>query len=220
MMIHGHGEEFSGDPFDVKPDFNEKDVQNSSTFEFKIQIKDISKPPVWRRVTVPSYFSFFQFHYIIQVVFGWTNSHLYQFSEKFFGSEKVLTTIYEDHEVGDEQQIEAEDVLLSDVFNKENQKYTYTYDFGDSWEHLITLEKIIPEVARMPHLLDGKGACPPEDCGGVWGYENMKKVLEDKSHPEYMEYRQWLGLESKESWNPNAFDVEEIQNVLNSIFGQ
>ncbi len=219
FLDDGLWDEFPDDPFDVELDFNEKDIQNSSVFQFKIQIKDTSKPPVWRRVTIPSYFNFLQFHYIIQIIFGWTNSHLYQFSEKFFGSKSVITTIYDDHEVGDEQQIAAAEVLLSHIFNIENQRYTYTYDFGDSWEHQIILEKIIPGVAHGVRLLEGKGACPPEDCGGVWGYGNLKKIMEDKSHPEHMEYREWLGLERKEFWNPNSFDVEETQNVLNNLFG-
>ncbi len=211
-------DDYLDDSFDAKLDFNEKDIRNSSTFEFRIQLKDVSKPPVWRRVAVPSYFSFYHFHYIIQIAFRWTNSHLYQFSENGFESRSVITSVYEDSDVGDELQTEAKDVLLKDVFKEENQKYTYIYDFGDSWEHKITLEKIVPEVSHVPLLLAGKGACLPEDCGGAWRYQDLKKILADKSHPEYKEYRQWLGLERGETWDPAAFDVEDTQEILVSLF--
>lgn len=208
------------DPFDLDLDFSQKDVQNSSTFEFKIQMKDISNPPVWRRLTVPSYFRFYHFHYVIQVAFGWTDSHLFQFSENRFDSEKVITAIYKDEDVGDAQQTEAKDVLLSDIFNDENQEYIYIYDFGDSWEHQIILEKVVPEVTRVPFLLDGEGACPPEDCGGVGGYEQLKKIMADKSHPEYEEFKQWLGMIRHEEWDPEAFDAEETQFELNEVFNR
>jgi hypothetical protein len=198
--------------------FEESMIKDSNTFQFKVTLNGIKKPPVWRRVTVPSYYTFMHLHFVLQVVMGWENSHLYQFSEKRFGSETVITEIYEDLDPGDQQQVEAKKTPLSQIFKKEGDKFVYVYDFGDSWEHTITLEKIIPKASKIPELLDGKGACPPEDCGGVWGYENMLQALADKNDPENQEYRDWLELNYDEEWNPNEFDVALTDHLLSTLF--
>ena len=98
------------------------------------------------------------------------------------------------------------------------RSYTYIYDFGDCWQHTILLEKVIPKVSCVPELIGGKGACPPEDCGGVMGYKNMLEILADKNHPEYYEYLEWLGLEEDETWDPEEFDLEYFQEVLRELF--
>ena len=187
-------------------------------FQFKIQLKGIKNPVVWRRVTVPSNYSFYDFHQIIQEAFGWWNSHLFQFSEKGFGSHQIITEIYEDLDPGMNEQFPAREIKLSEVFKTEKQKFLYIYDFGDSWEHAVTLEKILPEKSMYPSLLDGKGQCPPEDCGGVWGYEGFKEIMADKKHPEYEEYAEWVGLEDDEEWDPDEFDLEEKQSVIRQMF--
>lgn len=198
-------------------DDDEKDIENSQTFQFKIAIKGISKPPVWRRVNVPSYFSFMYFHHVIQRVFGWDTYHLYQFSEKAYGSNIVITEINDEFDSYGNQ-LDAKTIPISRIFSKEGDKFTYLYDFGDSWEHVITLEKIIPEVSMTPELIDGKGVCPPEDCGGVWGYEDMKASLSDKDDPEYGELCEWLGLDENESWDPAAFDLNKAKKNLSALF--
>lgn len=200
--------------------FDESMVKGSNTFQFKVKLDGIKKPPVWRRITVPSYYTFMHLHFVLQAAMGWENSHLYQFSEKGFRSETVITKIYEDFDPGDQQQIEAKDTPLSQIFKKEGDKFIYIYDFGDSWEHNLTLEKIIPKVSKIPELLDGKGACPPEDCGGVGGYENMLEALADKNDPENQEYRDWLGLDDDEKWDPNEFDVTSTNHLLYGIFSK
>jgi len=192
--------------------------EEAETFQFKIHLKGIKKPPVWRRVTVPSSYNFYNLHLIIQETFGWWNSHLFQFSENGFGSPQVITEIYEDHDPGFEKQFEAAEVKLTDVFKYEKQKFIYIYDFGDSWEHVLTLEKILPDKSKSPSLLDGKGKCPPEDCGGVWGYEGFKEIMADKKHPEYEEYAEWVGLEDEENWDPNEFDLEKRQSMVRQMF--
>lgn len=203
---------------DLKLEFEDRDIQNSNNFQFKIQLKNIKKPPVWRRVLVPSYYNFMHLHKVIQVAFGWEDYHLFQFSEKGYGSENVITRVSDEVDAGFEVQEDAEAMLLSDVFNKEQQTYIYIYDFGDSWEHLITLEKIVPEVSTSAKLMDGKGACPPEDCGGPGGYEQLKIILADKSHPEHREYKEWLGMEEDGHWDPNELDIKEIQQEFDDFF--
>jgi hypothetical protein len=197
---------------------DEEVVKNSQTFEFLIQLKDVSEPEVWRKLTVPSYFTFRELHDIIQVAFGWRMSHLFQFSENGFRSQQSITEIDEDFDLGDATKLDAKAILLSDVFMKVNQKFIYIYDFGDNWEHEIVLERIIPEISAQPVLLDGKGTCPPEDCGGPWAFQDFKQILADKKHPEYEEYLSWLGLEGNEEWNADAFDLEEAQSIIEDIF--
>jgi hypothetical protein len=190
-----------------------------STFQFKIQISGITKPPVWRRLTVPASYSFYDFHIAIQVAFGWYNSHLFEFSPKGFGSEPSIQQIFDDQmDFRDVEPIDADKIKLSKIFKKEKQKFTYIYDFGDSWEHSITLEKIFPGKTKLPVLLAGKGRCPQEDCGGIWGYAEIKEALKDPDHPEYEEYAEWLGMEEGETWDATAFNIETHQETMKRVF--
>ena len=181
------------------------------TFKFKIQIKEITKPPVWRRVLVPSTFTFENFHDVIQDAFGWLNCHLFQFSPKGFALSQIIS-IPSDN---DWRPIDdATEIKLEDVFNKEGQTFTYIYDFGDNWVHEITLESITNDNIKHAECIAGKGACPPEDCGGVWGYAALKEILNNPEHPEYEEMREWLEIEEDEEWDSNCFSLEETQQQM------
>lgn len=186
-------------------------------YQFKIQIKGITKPPVWRRITVPDDFSFYDFHLAIQAAFGWENYHLFMFSPKGYGSHMNIT-LRDDDFFEEGESLDAEEVLLSQIFRKEQQKFMYIYDFGDDWLHTIVLEKIFSGKLMFPLLNAGKGKCPPEDCGGVWGYENLKNTLSDPGHPEYAETAERMGLEPGETWDAKAFDLDQQRKVLLSVF--
>ena len=189
------------------------------TYQFKVQIKNITNPPVWRRLTIPSHFIFYDFHLAIQVAFGWFNNHLFQFSPKGYGSSPCIRELYEDSlDFEFEEALDAEKVKLSEIFYAEKQKFTYIYDFGDDWKHTIILENIIPEITMYPKLLAGKGKCPLEDCGGTRSYENIKEVLSDKKDPEYDEMAEWCGLEENEKWNPFDFNLSETQKLLLKVY--
>ena len=138
-------------------------------FQFKVQLVGLSKPPVWRRLLISENASFEQFHQAIQNTFGWYDSHLYSFSEKGYLSNECIERQYEgyDPEEYDKISADAEEIKLKNIFFKEKQNYIYTYDFGDDWEHKITLEKITEKQVRKTKCLAGKGKCPPEDCGGL-----------------------------------------------------
>jgi len=187
---------------------------SDTTFQFKIELDGVSNPKVWRRLTMPSNATFLHFHYIIQFAFGWEDDHLFSFSEKPYESPEITDLQGFDD---DNEKLDAGELMLSHIFKKENQKYTYIYDFGDSWEHKITLEKILPETALTPGCLDGEGKCPPEDCGGAGGYANLKKILADKKHPEYRDYADWLGLEKGKKWNAAEFDIEKTREALKHV---
>ncbi len=191
-------------------------------YQFKIQLKNVSNPEVWRRLLVPSESTFEEFHRIIQAAFGWEEAHLFFFSQKGYSSSPMIEMNYEDdywNDMSDKKSLDATSVLLSEIFIKAKQKYVYLYDSGDDWFHLITLEKILnDEENAEPSLLAGEGACPPEDCGAPWGYENLKEILADKKHPEHKEMKEWLGLKPREQWNANNFDLEGYKKILNSRF--
>jgi len=177
------------------------------TFQFRIQLKNISKPPVWRQVVVPAQFDFYRFHLVIQAAFGWGNYHLFQFSPKGFGSYPVIKEPFDDGE--DDEFMDAGETKLKEIFKKEGQTFNYIYDFGDTWEHEITLEKIKPDKTIIADCIGGKGACPPEDCGGPWGYINLIEVLKDPANPEHDEMKEWLGIGEDDEWNVNNFNLEE-----------
>lgn len=200
---------------------SEEEIENSVTFQFKIQIKNITKPPVWRRITVPSYFCFGQLASVISIAFGWSGSHLYSFTPDGYGTSPEITSSDEWDLFADTKSddgLEATETRLSEFFDKAGQHMIYIYDFGDDWTHVVTLEKIIPEVSRKAACLAGKGACPPEDCGGAWGYEELKEILADKKHPEHDEMAEWLGLDDDEQWDAKEFDLEDVQDVLEDYY--
>ncbi|WP_253916391.1 plasmid pRiA4b ORF-3 family protein [Lentimicrobium sp. S6] len=217
-----HDFEEDSDLDEERNPYSEKDIKESKTFQFKIQIKGITKPPVWRRIKIPSYYTFEDMHDIIQSAFAWESYHLYSFSPTGYGSYPVIQEIKEGIEdfsfFGFDDPIDAEETILAEIFVEEGQKYTYIYDFGDDWIHKITLEKIIEEASEKPVCLAGKGKCPPEDCGGIWGYEQLKETLSDKSHPEYEEYKEWLGLEDNEEWDAKEFNLKEVQEGFEELF--
>ncbi len=181
------------------------------TFQFKIQIKDIQKPPVWRRVLVPNNVTFDEFHQIIQASFGWGNCHLYRFSQLAWKSEPdyKIPDDYDDDTIQD-----SRIVKLSAIFTRPKQTFTYLYDFGDDWIHQITLEEILDKEVIIPTCTAGKGACPPEDCGGTAGYYNLIEILSNPKDLEYKEMKRWLGLKKDEQWDVNAFDIIAVNEKL------
>ena len=180
----------------------------------RIQLANIKNPPVWRKITVPAQFSFQKLHLIIQAAFGWENYHLHQFSEKGYGSDVIISEPSSEdwQEVTDSRKVKVGDVLTT-----VKQKYKYIYDFGDDWLHDITVEKIEDTKATKADCLAGKGACPPEDCGGPWGYEALKEKLANPKDPEYEEMKEWLGMEEDEQWDPNYFDLELAKEMVRSV---
>jgi len=168
-------------------------------YRLKVTLRWI-RPPIWRRFLVPSGISLFQLHQCLQSVMGWTDSHLHEFSAK--GT--VYGTPNDEFDLtnGDEMK-----TTLSQVMRKPKDRMTYLYDFGDSWEHEVILEAILPPQgkAEYPIVEAGRRACPPEDIGGVPGYAHMLGVLADPKHPEHEEMVEWFG----ESFDPAAFAVRE-----------
>jgi hypothetical protein len=184
-----------------------KPASKSPIYQIKVTL-DESKPPIWRRLLVPGDVTLEHLHYIIQVAMGWTNSHLHQF---IVGQ----TYIGEPHpDYGFEMQNERR-VKLNQVAPREGFKFRYEYDFGDSWLHNLLVEKIVePEPGQQyPACIKGKRACPPEDVGGVWGYDTFLESIRDPGHPEHQMYREWIGGE----FDPEEFDLEETNEILQEL---
>lgn len=188
---------------------------------FKIQIKGITKPPVWRKVSVPSNFTFLRFHEVIQIAFGWGDYHLFEFKDKEWESNIRIAVPVEDDFFDPDFFADTKDsskVKLSNIFGKKFHKLFYVYDFGDNWVHEITLESISNEKQKTAICLSGKGACPPEDCGSIYGYEEMKQVFATMPESEEAdEYREWLGMDKGEIWDTEALNLEEINMLLKLI---
>jgi hypothetical protein len=176
-------------------------------YQLKITLKG-SKPPIWRRVLVVSDIPLSKLHRIIQAAMGWWDSHLHQFivGDTYYG------VPYPDdwHEVKDERRAK-----LNQVAPAEKSRLIYEYDFGDDWLHAVQVEKILPPdtAQKLPVCIKGKRACPPEDVGGVWGYDTFLEALNDTEHPEHEMYKEWIGDE----FDPEAFDLDEINERLRAI---
>jgi hypothetical protein len=136
---------------------------------------------------------------------GWENSHLHQFIK----NKEFYCDFSEDD---DFDVIDYRKIKLSAMLKKEKDTFMYEYDFGDSWTHNILLEKILPvdSNTKYPVCIAGKMNCPPEDCGGVWGYSDLLEILKDPKHEEYESYIEWLG----DDFDPNEFDLEEINKIF------
>lgn len=179
-------------------------MASTSIYQLKVTLKD-TKPPIWRRLLVSSNTLLPDLHSIIQASMGWTNSHLHQFTDgfDFFGPPSEWDGM---------DTIDYRKISLDKMLWAPKQKITYEYDFGDDWRHQVLLEKVVEkEPDRFyPVCIKGKNACPPEDCGGVWGYAELLEILADPKHEDHEEMKDWIGGEL----DPKAFDLEEVNKRL------
>jgi hypothetical protein len=177
----------------------------SNIYQFKITLKGI-KPKIWRRIQVSANCTFQDLHMAIQSAMGWYDCHLHQFEMK---THEVFGMI-----IGTEECDQLENkAKISKYFQFLQDKALYEYDFGDGWEHEIVLEKILPQVIgdKYPKCIAGKRACPPEDCGGIWGYENLLSVIKNPNDAEYEEMMEWLDDEfDPEKFDPSLVDFERL----------
>lgn len=166
-----------------------------------IQLKDLDTPKVWRQIGVPSTFTFNQLHQVIQIAFGWSDSHLYEFTDSpdMFqdGNYRISIPCADDAYYHNVKKTDARKTKISKILSKSDD-LKYIYDFGDFWEFEIHLIDRIRETLEAPICLDGNGATPPEGCGGTGGYEQMLKSLSTNDE-EAESYREWIGLNQHES---------------------
>ena len=188
-----------------------KTAKGDTVFRIKITL-DRFKPAIWRRIEAPDC-TLEDLHNIIQLSMPWYSCHLWEFNvgRDRFGPEM------EDFGFGfdDDEPAPAGEAWLSGLVAAGIKKLRYTYDFGDSWEHTITFEKPVAREpkAKYPRCVAGERACPPEDCGGVWGYAGLLETLADPKHPDHKEMMQWAGGPI----DPDAFDLDATNKELQRL---
>ena len=172
------------------------------------------KPRIWRTFVVPGGIKLSRLHDVIQVVMGWTDSHLhsFRFGDAEYGvpdDDFAFDPGAEGNEVRDERKH-----VLSDLIKAKDDAFSYTYDFGDSWEHTIKVKAIRPanQPLRAAICTGGARACPPEDCGSYPGYEELLKILRNPKHPEHESMRDWAG-----DYDPARFNLAEVNRQLKRI---
>ncbi len=180
-------------------------------YQIKVTLQGV-RPPIWRHIEVPGELTLPQLHAVLQIAMGWTNSHLHGFrvGEQFFTEPDPD---YEGMNVMDERQIR-----LSQIVPEPGARFVYEYDFGDSWEHAVVVEQMLPPEAgaAYPRCIDGKRACPPEDVGGVTGYAEFLTAIHKPRHPEHDEWLQWVGGQ----FDSESFDLQKANELLQVLYTQ
>lgn len=169
-----------------------------------------SKPLIWRRFLVEDTITLGKLHDILQIVMGWTNSHLHHFiiDGEYYG--KPLEDDFGNMRTKDETRFKLDQFVRGKGF-----RFGYEYDFGDSWLHDLIIEKILvaEKVIYYPVCIAGKRACPPEDVGGIWGYEDFLKAIANPKHPEHEDLLEWIGG----GFDPEYFNLEEVNVRLRHL---
>ena len=173
--------------------------------ELRVRLRGI-KPPIWRRVAVPADSTLDVLHEILQIAFGWTNAHLHCFN--------VGTVRFGMADVEADLLVVDECHAPIGALARKGDAFLYEYDFGDDWEHEVLVEDVYEKgIDVRVECIDGARAAPPEDCGGVPGYENVVAALTNPEHPERREIRTWVGR----AYDPEKFDVARVNKKLAAI---
>lgn len=184
--------------------------QPAPAYQIKVSLRG-SKPPIWRRLEVPADIGLDRLHTVIQVAFGWSNTHLHVF-ETDFGEFGVA-----DAGLGHRS---AAEVTLEQVAPAVKGKLRYTYDFGDGWVHDVVVEKVLDrgDATSLPRCTGGRRAAPPDDCGGILGYADLVEVLRDPADAEHEDTVEWLGLDDAGEFDPDRFDAGSVTRALAGVF--
>jgi hypothetical protein len=184
--------------------------KSGAIYQFKVTLKD-SDPPIWRRIQMPGC-TLGELHEVLQVVMGWEDCHLHRFDVR---GESYGPLDPEDA-LWDLEKRDEEEISLSTIVKMARKvRFTYEYDFGDSWQHEIVLEKTLepePKV-KYPRCIEGERACPPEDCGGVWGYAEFLEAIADPKHESHEDMLEWIGGK----FDPEKFDLDAVNRELRRL---
>ena len=175
----------------------------NACFVLRISL-DHMKPPIWRRIVVPSSITLDLLHDALNVAMGWEDHHLHQFE---IGGRR-FTEAPEEPEQGEDES----GIVLGSLVFEERSKFTYLYDFGDGWQHTVLIEQVdaIPPGRRVDlTCLGGRRRCPPEDVGGPPGYEEYLHAISDRKHPEHKHMLEWHG-----PFDAEAFDADVVNRDL------
>jgi hypothetical protein len=173
-------------------------------YQLRIQLLEI-EPPIWRRFVVPADITLDRLHDVIQIVMGWTDTHLHEF---IIGKKR-----YSEYTESKEDGLECGRYILGNLVRRRGRVIRYRYDFGDGWEHELVLENNWydnPKPRIEVACLAGERACPPDDVGGVYGYYEFCKALKDPNHEEHETYVTWSGGD----YDSERFDVDSVNREL------
>jgi hypothetical protein len=182
--------------------------------QLKVTLLDI-KPTIWRRLLVPATIKLPKLHNVLQLAFGWTNSHLHAFrleedSYEANPPKDTLASLFG----SDDQRHDEKKFRLCDLLHAPEDWLIYEYDFGDGWQHDVFVEKLLPGTAtKTVTCLAGARAGPPDDCGGPPGYYDLLKAIADPKNPEHHHLVDWLG----EPYDPKAFSVDSLNAMLQGL---
>ena len=181
-------------------------------YQFEVSLLDV-EPTIWRAIEVPSDYSFWDLHVAVQDAMGWLDSHLHEFEVIDPVTRHIVRIGLPDGEFsGERSTLPGRELRISDYLRIDNAEANYTYDFGDGWVHRVRLTEIVePDpVATYPRCVAGKRACPPEDCGGPWGYERFLDALQKPDHEEHDSMLEWVGGDfDPEAFDPLAIDFDD-----------
>lgn len=186
---------------------------SSEVYVLKVTLRG-GHPPIWRRIRIAGSASLIDLHRAIQAVMGWEGYHMFSFEKDHVS--------FGDVSLGDDMdELDFEDagkVSIQELLPRAKSKLLYLYDFGDGWEHEVLLEKKeeFDPGRVLPECVAGKSACPPEDCGGIYGFYSLLEILADPEHEEYESMLEWTGGPIDRTY----FDLEEANQELASEFGR
>lgn len=168
-----------------------------------------TRPPIWRRLLISADITLAKLHDVLQTAMGWENGHMHQFrvGQRRFGQPEPTDPFMRRPRVESERTVH-----ISALLGEPGAKMVYLYDFGDGWEHVIVLEKLLradPNIT-YPACTDGQLACPPEDCGGIPGYYDLLQAIRDPNDERHEEMLDWVG----DDFDPHAFSIDEINRLL------
>ena len=172
-------------------------------YELRVTLRGV-RPAVWRRVKVRNDITLENLHRVLQIAMGWSDSHMHEFRSHGTGTGRVRGLPIE--------RAQEPRTRLADLLGKPKDRLVYEYDFGDSWEHELVLERVAdhPSGARYPWVLAGAGACPPDDVRGVGGYAHFLQAIRDPRHPDHAEMMDWHGG----SFDPAPFDAHAVNRAF------
>jgi Plasmid pRiA4b ORF-3-like protein len=181
----------------------------SWSWQLKIQLLDVI-PTIWRRLVVPETITLPKLHQVFQAALGWTNSHLHEF---VIGGVRYSEP---DPDFDDElEHVDERGIKLHKALGIDARCFDYVYDFGDDWHHVVLVEDQHIDAKRWTSIrcIDGENACPPEDVGGAFRYEEFLTAIGDPSHEEHETYREWSGGR----FDPRRFDLDAANRALGKI---
>lgn len=184
-------------------------AHSAEVYQLRIDLRGLKSPKVWRRIVVPVNIKLSLLHVVLLRTMGWGGGHLHEFmfaQGNYTSPEPGLDL---DADVQDESRVSLRKALEG------NSTFTWLYDYGDSWYHKVKVERTVDMLVPLDHpkCITGQGACPPEDVGGVPGYEEFLEALADPEHPEHEELMSWHG----DPFDPAAFSVADVQQQLDEL---